>query len=86
MSDRYLGRDMIRSSTRIIRSFKKNFQSSITNKGNHVYRTALIDRLMEKREVESVLQITDFETDKIIEALAHTQMINHQNVPFSTVF
>ena len=54
--------------------------------GNHMYRTALIDRLMEKREVETELDITDFETDKIIEALAHTQMINHQNVPFSTVF
>ena len=54
--------------------------------GNHIYRTALLDRLMEKREAERSLDIVDFESDQIIEALAHAQMINQQMVPFSTVF
>ena len=54
--------------------------------GNHIYRTALLDRLMEKREAERTLDIVDFESDQIIEALAHAQMINQQMVPFSTVF
>jgi hypothetical protein len=54
--------------------------------GNHVYRSVLLERLVEQREFERLDEFMPIESDEIIEALQHAQMIDLQNAPFSSIY